>query len=469
MVEALNQCIERHAQEMIRSLSEIVQIPSKYGEPKEGAPYGEQSRRALQYALDLGKKLGFDVVENVGDRACYAEYGTGNKVVGVFAHLDVVQEGEGWTYPPYGGEIHNNRIYGRGVVDNKGPYIASLYALYAIKELGLDLGDWRIRVVGGTNEELGCDDMEYYVEHCGAPDTGFTPDGIYPMSFTERGINYYHMSYAFTEPSDGPFKVVSLDGGEILNMVPDKAGAVLEAADEQAAAAVVKAIDEYRERTERDVSGVQEGCRVLVTSRGRCAHSCTPFNGKNAVVAILMFLAEQNLGGSIGKFLDFFQKKIGVTTDGSLMGMKREDECGKLTFSLSKMSLDEKGLKWIVNIRLPHTYKDQVTEDFKAQVEPVGITVDSMDVHRSYMFEKDHPLIVTLRKVYEEMTGRDSTPGHEGGTYAKVVPNIVPFGSIFPDTPDLCHRPDENVDLDEFVLDAKIFGNAMYALTQAGM
>ena len=153
MVESLNKRIEENADKMIQSLCEVVQIPSVYGKPQPGAPFGKESRRALQYAMDLGKKLGFETVVNVDDQVCYIEYGTGTKTVGVFAHLDVVPEGKGWTYPPFGGEIHNHRVYGRGTVDNKGPYIASLYALYAIKELGLPLGDWKIRIVGGTNEE----------------------------------------------------------------------------------------------------------------------------------------------------------------------------------------------------------------------------------------------------------------------------------------------------------------------------
>lgn len=467
MVEELNRKIEENGTKMIQSLAELVKIPSVYGKPQEGAPYGEQSRRALQFAMDLGRKLGFETVENVEDKVCYIEYGTGSKVVGVFAHLDIVPEGDGWTYPPFGGEIHDNRIYGRGVVDNKGPFIASLYALYAIKELGLDLGDWRIRVVGGTNEEKGMDDMRCYVSKCGAPDAGFTPDGLYPMSFTERGINYYFMSYAFKVPSSSKTKVVCLNGGDILNMVPDRANAVLETEDEEEASRVMKAVDAYRESTGRNVTAVRNGLRITLDSRGLCAHSCTPFNGKNAIVAILMLLAELGIDGSLGNFLQFFKNKIGMTTDGSLLGMKREDECGKLTFSLSKMELNETGLKWVVNIRLPYTYKDQVTEDFRAQVEPEGIVIDDMDIHRTYRFPMDHPLILTLRKVYEELTGNDSTPGCEGGTYAQAVPNIVPFGSIFPGTPDLCHRPDESVDLDEYILDAKLFGNAMYALTQA--
>ena len=58
MVESLNKRIEENADKMIQSLCEVVQIPSVYGEPQPGAPFGKESRRALQYAMDLGKKLG---------------------------------------------------------------------------------------------------------------------------------------------------------------------------------------------------------------------------------------------------------------------------------------------------------------------------------------------------------------------------------------------------------------------------
>ena len=59
MVEALNRCIEKNASEMVEALSGIVKIPSLYADPQPGAPYGLESRKALQYAMDLGKKLGF--------------------------------------------------------------------------------------------------------------------------------------------------------------------------------------------------------------------------------------------------------------------------------------------------------------------------------------------------------------------------------------------------------------------------
>ena len=49
--------------------------------------------------------------------------------VGIIGHLDVVPEGEGWTYPPFELTIRDDILYGRGTIDDKGPVIASLYAI----------------------------------------------------------------------------------------------------------------------------------------------------------------------------------------------------------------------------------------------------------------------------------------------------------------------------------------------------
>lgn len=463
MIEAINKCLEENTEAMVKSLQEAIAIRSVLGAPQPGAPYGAESRKALQYAMDLAKDMGFEKVVNVEDRVCYVEYGEGERVIGVFAHLDVVPEGDNWTYPPFGGEIHDHCIFGRGAVDNKGPYLSSLYALKAIKDCGLALNS-RIRLVGGSNEESGCEDMKFYVRKCGAPDAGFTPDSIYPMSFTERGINYYHMSLKFARPSSSKAKVLSVGGGDILNMVPDKASAVIRVSDQKEYDRVMTLIHDHRSSTGCEISASGDGSIITIRSRGECAHSCTPANGKNAIVAVLLLLNELGVDGTPGEFLKFFAEKIGNTTDGSLMGMKRADHCGKLTFSLSKIQMDENGLTWVVNIRYPYTYMERVTPDFEAQMREIGMAVDRLDSQPSYCFSIDHPLIRTLRSVYEEFTGRDSTPCTEGGTYAKVVPNIVPFGSIYPDEPDLCHRPDEKIDIDELLLNSKIFAHAMLSL-----
>jgi succinyl-diaminopimelate desuccinylase len=66
----------------------------------------------------------------------------------------VVPEGAGWTVDPFGGEIIDHKIFGRGAVDDKGPLIAVFYACCAIKDSGLPLKK-KIKQIIGTNEEKG--------------------------------------------------------------------------------------------------------------------------------------------------------------------------------------------------------------------------------------------------------------------------------------------------------------------------
>lgn len=48
-------------------------------------------------------------------------------------HLDVVAPGEGWTVDPFGGEVRNDLIYGRGACDMKSGIAAMLSAIIAFK------------------------------------------------------------------------------------------------------------------------------------------------------------------------------------------------------------------------------------------------------------------------------------------------------------------------------------------------
>lgn len=113
--------------EIIGGIQKCVQIDSVGGEPQENAPYGLGPKKALDFALDLGKSMGFRT-GNVDNKAGYVEMGNGEEMVAVLGHLDVVPVGDDWKYPPFGGEIHDGIMYGRGVVDDKGPTIGAIYA-----------------------------------------------------------------------------------------------------------------------------------------------------------------------------------------------------------------------------------------------------------------------------------------------------------------------------------------------------
>ena len=60
-------------------------------------------------------------------------------MIGVLGHMDVVPAGDGWNTDPFEGVIADGRITGRGVLDDKGPVIAALYAMKALKDSGAEL------------------------------------------------------------------------------------------------------------------------------------------------------------------------------------------------------------------------------------------------------------------------------------------------------------------------------------------
>ena len=90
--------IEKSFDNQIRDLQELIRIPSvSRGEPKAGMPYGENVYNALRKAQEIARKLGFEKVWDVEARCGVVEYGEGDELVAVMAHLDVVPEGTGWT------------------------------------------------------------------------------------------------------------------------------------------------------------------------------------------------------------------------------------------------------------------------------------------------------------------------------------------------------------------------------------
>ncbi|WP_297131045.1 Sapep family Mn(2+)-dependent dipeptidase [Terrisporobacter sp.] len=342
--------IDELSQDLINDIVDIVKIPSVEGKSENGFPFGGNVGKALNKALEISQKLGFKT-KNLDNYIGYAEYGEGEEYVCVIGHIDVVPEGEGWTHNPYGGEIENEKIYGRGVLDNKGPIISALYGLYSIKETGLKLGT-KVRIIFGTNEESGFKDIPYYLEKEEAPLMGFTPDCKYPVVYGEKGM--------------ARFKITS----------------------------------------ESDI--------------------------------------EENV------FLNFIDK----LSDNVLVTFK---EVKKLN---DKLFLDLK-------VKYDFTYKlENVINELRDNLDR-EVNIETVLNFNPVYFDKDSKLVRGLQKAYEEVTGLDGTPvTTNGGTYAKVMPNIVPFGPSFPGQKGIAHNPDEYMDIDDIILNAKIFANAIYELAK---
>ena len=162
MKEKISEFVYSHREEMVDIIRQLVEIPSVKGKPEQSDPFGAEPRRALDKMLEICREHGFvtGCHDNVMGTADYAP--SGKVGLGILCHLDVVPaEPLNWSCPPFQLTRRDGKLFGRGVIDDKGPCAASLMALYCIKELGIPLKKG-VRLLFGTDEENGSEDLEIY-------------------------------------------------------------------------------------------------------------------------------------------------------------------------------------------------------------------------------------------------------------------------------------------------------------------
>lgn len=454
----LKEYVKRREPELLTCLQENLRIPSVQGAPEEGKPYGSEVRRSLDHVLAAAEALGFTTV-NMDGQVGWCEYGTGEEMVAVLGHLDVVPAGDGWSFDPWGGEIRGNRIFGRGTMDDKGPSIAALYALAALRDSGLPIRR-RIRVLWGCNEESGSQDMKYYLAHGGEiPVMGFTPDGEYPVINGEKGI--INVTYEREMDRIGDLRLISLHGGTAPNVVPSSACAKLACSKELAQRLAALQAPKLR------FTATEYG--LFVESEGVSAHGSTPALGENAIGRLLLALDTLPLEGQTRETIHFLAETLGMETDGASAGIALSDEVsGKLTLNWGTLNIENSKLQMKINYRYPVTksYND-CAPLLDAKFAAAGFT-KAAELHKAKLYvPEDSELVRTLMKVYREQTGLEGKPKSiGGGTYAKSLPNIVAFGPIFPGDEIREHKPDEFLELSRLMENAQIIAAAMYEMAK---
>jgi len=458
--------IDELSSELISSTQQIIKIKG-IEETDAGymAPYGEGVKKTLECALQISHQLGFRTT-NLDGYAGFAEYGDGEDYIAVLGHVDLVPEGDGWLYPPYGGEIHDGKLYGRGAIDDKGPIMAALYGLKAIMDLRLPLTH-RVRIIFGTNEETGCDDMKYYLTKEKLPLMGFTPDADYPIIHAEKGLTIFDIVKKLRINENSSERIVELKGGLRVNMVPDfcEAKLITNRPEKLKTLAVEFAVSKgYDIRTEI------KDCHFIIKSYGKAAHGSTPEQGKNAILQLFAFIESINMENcDILEFIKFCNKNIGMNPYGELFGCGLEDEpSGKLSFNTGIVELTGDKIVLSLNLRYPVTYTfEDMMIPFNKRLEGTGIVVENFENDNPLYMPKDHPLIQKLQKVYTKQTGEEARLlAIGGGTYAKSMDNIVAFGPLFPGQPELAHQTNEYIELKDLILNAKIYAHAIYELAK---
>ncbi|XCP83783.1 dipeptidase PepV [Roseburia hominis] len=450
--EALNKKMMEMQEEIIASIQQNMRIESVRGEAKPGAPYGEGPKAALDDLLALGEKLGFQT-GNADNRVGWIEYGEGEEMVGILGHLDVVPAGEGWKYPPFGAEIHDGELWGRGILDDKGPVIAAVYALKAIRDLNLPI-DRRIRVLFGTDEECGSSCVKHYVENgYELPTIGFTPDAEFPAIFCEKGTSGFIAGEKMI--NEGKIKVESFSGGMAANVVTPFCKLVV--------------CGPLKVTPAEGVTVREEEGKTIVEAVGVSAHGSTPQLGVNAAIRLLNAVKENEFGGTFQQYADFLLEKIGTETNGESLGIHFVDEeTGETTVNLGVVEFNEKECSFTLDIRYPKNADPEVVDDRVInEINSYGLDVLKKTNAKLLYVPKDSELVSKLVKVYEAETQDCREPiAIGGGTYAKEFPNMVAFGPAFPGEEDVIHQPNERVQLDKMMKSYQIIAAAMYELAQ---
>ena len=183
----LDKWIDAMGAEFVEDLRNWIAIPSVLSEEAApGAPFGRPVREMLDQAMADARRYGFSVRDFDG-YCCDISMGAGERTLGILGHLDVVPGGDGWSTPPFSLTLRDGRAFGRGVMDDKGPALAALYAMRAVKDCGFQLRD-TVRLILGCDEETGMTDMAHYVRTADRlPDYGFSPDAEFPVINIEKG------------------------------------------------------------------------------------------------------------------------------------------------------------------------------------------------------------------------------------------------------------------------------------------
>ena len=407
--------------DILKDLDELIKIKSVSSQGTE------MPAKALAWILKKAESMGFST-KNIDGIAGHVEYGEGDELAAVLAHVDVVPAGDGWSVSPFALTEKNGRLYGRGVVDDKGSAVIALYCLKALKDNNI-IPKRKIRLIFGAAEEVGMNDMETYFKTEQMPDMAFTPDSEYGICICEKGILQLEIS---SENNDGHF-LKNFHSGMAVNAVPSQASAFVD----------------------REFTAV-----------GKASHGSTPELGVNAAANLIKTLSDIYGYAALGDLCTFLGKEIGSETDGRTLGIACDDEkSGSLTVNLGVVDIDKDVSHAFIDVRYP------VTADFAMIIKKIGAKAAPYSLkvgvcnHEPPLYAAEHsPVIDILKNAYKTVTGEDpELYSTGGGTYARTLRNNgVAFGPVFKGDTANIHDVDESIDKENFFKHSLICLEAIY-------
>lgn len=445
----MEQKMQNYFNEIVQSIAEIIKFDSSLKPANGEYPFGKETADCLQFFLNLAKSMGFET-HNYDNYVGEVVFGEG-KDFAILAHLDVVPAGSGWKYPPFGGVINDDvsdggvkgmKIWGRGAMDDKGPAVACLYCLKALKDEGY-VPDRKIKLIVGCNEESGWKCIDHYNKVAVMPEEGFSPDANFPVIYAEKGILHFTAHFPINEAP-----MSALNAGERANMVCDFAQAVL-------TRKTAEALVGY----ENPVVGTTlsyDNTTNILRAYGKSAHGSTPDKGANALQALLCFLKSQN---------EECNKAYELLFNDCAKLKSMQDETGFLTLSPNLAKYENGTLKITCDVRFPATHKKEEIEETLAKF---GVEYSINQYQPPLYNDKNGKLTATLLGVYNAVTQTETSPiAIGGGTYARALKNGCAFGPELSGEEDTIHQPNEYITFEKIRFMSEIYYLAIKKLCKS--
>jgi len=451
--------------QMRNDLAELLAFESVQGSAGENAPFGRAMRETLDWFLAKAKGYGLQTGE-LGGYCGWAEYGDGAAdVFGVLCHLDTVPAGDGnWSVPPYKLTEKDGVLYGRGIVDNKGPAVVMLHVLKRLKDENIKLKH-RVRLIVGCNEETGSECIKHYVRHGETPRFSMVPDADFPVINSEKGILHLKISF----PDEYCYTPIFIKFGSRPNVIPDMA--IARVAKDSALARLLQ--DAERLQRWLTIVGIDpkdvtvrelDNC-VEIETRGVAGHAMTPHKADNA--AWKLFATLSILKNKDPSDLEIINELICSPLSKKRLGIDLSDKkSGELTLSLGigkcdsltkseKQRAESPGfLDLTIDIRLPLCAdKEKIVKAIKDKLKAFGCKPQTEILYYApnLYIKPNSKLIKALLKVCRQTMGIKAKPVQTGGgTYARALPYAAAFGPAFPGIETNMHNADERIGAHEF-------------------
>lgn len=465
MNATLSNYIENIKDEIINSTCETINIPSVFSDTDGDLyPFGKNTVATLEYVLDLGKSFGFRT-KNIENKCGYIEFGEGEKMLGIVGHLDVVpaSENDNWNSSPFKATIEDNKIYGRGAIDDKGPVVAALYAMKAVAD-NYKL-DKRVRLILGLNEENDWKCIERYKQTEEIPTISFSPDANFPCVYAEKTIETIYLNQKY-EKNDLLYIENISTNNNAINVVPKYCEIVLKYNNkikETILSTISNIISKYTYNINIQDLGNNS---VKLISVGISAHAARPHLGNNSISKLIIVVNElfeyYNIKIDI---LNYFVNYISDDFTGEKLGINFEDESGPLTLNTAQFILENSTLSIGFNLRIPVTIDyNEIEKHFNKYIyNDMYLTVKR--IQKPLYINKENKLVATLCSIFNDYSNSNVEPvAIGGGTYARAFDNCISFGPKMPNAPDLCHQTNEYISIENLLFCAKVYAQAILDL-----